>query len=133
MKSWYKHVVSCFGGAPRNKPERNPDFSNLGPKTSTSEDVQCFGLNQNGQLGLGDRRSRGRFENEMGLELPAVQFGTDRHAVRLFNPGGSTMCALLNTAELKCWGDNQEYALGMGIAKNESSGGEPFKMGDDLI
>jgi len=43
------------------------------------------------------------------------------------------MCELLNTAELKCWGDNQEYALGMGIAKNESDGDEPFEMGDDLI
>jgi alpha-tubulin suppressor-like RCC1 family protein len=96
-------------------------------------EVKCFGLNQNGQLGLGDTRSRGRFGNEMGLKLPAVQFGSDRYAVRLFNSGGSTMCVLLNSAELKCWGDNQEYALGMGIVASQNIGDAVGEMGDNLV
>jgi alpha-tubulin suppressor-like RCC1 family protein len=96
-------------------------------------EVKCFGLNQNGQLGLGDRKSRGRFNHEMGSYLPAVDFGTDRYAVRVFNSAGVTMCALLNSAELKCWGGNQGYALGTSIAESDNIGDTANEMGDHLV
>jgi len=95
-------------------------------------EVKCFGLNQNGQLGLNDTRSRGRFPNEMGSNLLVVYFGTDKYAVRLFNSGGNTMCALLNTAELKCWGGNEQYTLGMDISARENIGDEFDELGDNL-
>jgi hypothetical protein len=98
-----------------------------------SDQVKCFGLNRNGQLGLGDRRSRGRFPTEMGNNLQEVKFGTGRYAIRLFSSGGNTVCALLNTAELKCWGGNEGYALGMGIAQDENIGDQPNEMGDALV
>ena len=98
-----------------------------------TREVKCFGLNQNGQLGLNDTRSRGRFPNEMGSNLPVVYFGTDKYAVRLFNSGGNTMCALLNTAELKCWGGNEQYALGMGISARNNIGDEADELGDNLV
>ena len=43
------------------------------------------------------------------------------------------MCALLNSAELKCWGSNQEYALGMDIEKEVNIGDYPDEMGDNLV
>lgn len=39
------------------------------------ETVRCWGDNTVGQLGLGDRRSRGDERNEMGDALPRVSFG----------------------------------------------------------
>jgi alpha-tubulin suppressor-like RCC1 family protein len=34
--------------------------------------IKCWGLNQRGQLGLGDTESRGDAISEMGAALPAV-------------------------------------------------------------
>jgi hypothetical protein len=43
------------------------------------------------------------------------------------------MCALLNTAELKCWGSNEGYALGIGIDEDKNIGDEADEMGDALL
>ena len=37
--------------------------------------VKCWGLNNDGQLGLGDRNARGDVPGEMGDALPAVSLG----------------------------------------------------------
>ncbi|KAJ1471122.1 regulator of chromosome condensation 1/beta-lactamase-inhibitor protein II, partial [Baffinella frigidus] len=99
--------------------------------------VKCFGRNTYGQLGLGDSVHRGHDANTMGDFLPAVDFGTHRHAVRLTNSGTNAMCALLNTAELVCWGHNYEYAsLGTGTLSTEDPlyyiGDVPDEMGDGM-
>jgi alpha-tubulin suppressor-like RCC1 family protein len=36
--------------------------------------LKCFGNNDSGQLGLGDRLMRGRVAGEMGSDLPAIMF-----------------------------------------------------------
>ncbi|KAJ1465803.1 regulator of chromosome condensation 1/beta-lactamase-inhibitor protein II, partial [Baffinella frigidus] len=95
--------------------------------------VKCFGHNAYGQLGMGDSVVRGRDANTMGDFLPAVDFGTHRHAVRLSNSGFHATCALLNTAELVCWGRNYEYVFGMGISKDVHIGDNPGEMGDNLV
>jgi alpha-tubulin suppressor-like RCC1 family protein len=106
--------------------------------------VKCFGRNDAGQLGVGDIIHRGDNANEMGDFLPAVDFGTNRYAVRLFGSGSksSVMCALLNTAELKCWGNNYQYVLGMGFPQYVNISGTleafnigdaPGEMGDNLV
>jgi hypothetical protein len=97
-----------------------------------SEQVKCFGRNNYGQLGYGDTLDRGDGMGKMGALLPAVDFGTNRHAVRLFPSSSDTMCALLNTAEVKCWGHNGHFELGMGIPMNENIGDDAFEMGDNL-
>jgi E3 ubiquitin-protein ligase HERC3 len=98
-----------------------------------NKQVKCFGQNNYGQLGYGDTLDRGDDIAEMGSFLPAIDFGTNRYAVRLFPSSSHTMCALLNTAEVKCWGHNQHLALGMGIPITQNIGDEPFEMGDNLL
>mmetsp|Transcript_32509 Transcript_32509/g.81931 ORF Transcript_32509/g.81931 Transcript_32509/m.81931 type:complete len:95 (+) Transcript_32509:232-516(+) len=42
------------------------------------DSVKCWGHNDNGQLGLGDRFDRGDDEDEMGDKLPRVDLGEER-------------------------------------------------------
>jgi hypothetical protein len=98
-----------------------------------NKQVKCFGRNDYGQLGYGDIFDRGDDIEEMGSFLPAVDFGTNRYAVRLFPSSSDTICALLNTADVKCWGHNGYLALGMGIPVTQNIGDELFEMGDNLV
>ncbi|KAJ1465610.1 regulator of chromosome condensation 1/beta-lactamase-inhibitor protein II, partial [Baffinella frigidus] len=75
--------------------------------------VKSWGLNRYSDLGYGSYVHIGERNSQMGDYLPAVDFGPDRYAVRLFPVGQAAMCALLNTAELKCWGQNQHNVVGM--------------------
>ena len=90
--------------------------------------VKCWGFNDAGTLGLGDRDSRGDEPGEMGDALPAVALGTGRSAVSL--DVGSFACAVLDDGSAKCWGDNEEGALGLGDV--EDRGDQPGEMGDAL-
>jgi E3 ubiquitin-protein ligase HERC3 len=98
-----------------------------------NQQVKCFGQNNYGQLGYGDIFDRGTSIATMGSALPAVDLGTNRHAVRLFPSSSDTICALLNTAEVKCWGSNKYLALGMGLQLNQNIGDEKSEMGDNLV
>jgi len=91
--------------------------------------VKCWGSNDFGQLGLGDTNRRGDGPGEMGDDLPPVDLGTGRAAVSIVSRGAST-CALLDNAELKCWGANSRGRLGLGNTTSRGDG--PGEMGDDL-
>jgi len=65
--------------------------------------LKCWGKNDEGQLGLGDRESRGDGPNEMGDQLPFVDLGTGA-SVELAVAGSLTTCALLSDQRVKCWG-----------------------------
>ncbi|KAJ1464465.1 regulator of chromosome condensation 1/beta-lactamase-inhibitor protein II, partial [Baffinella frigidus] len=67
-----------------------------------NKQVKSWGENDYQQLG------------HHGTHISAINFGPHRYAVRLFPVYESTMCALLNTAELMCWGRNELKKLGMG-------------------
>lgn len=54
-------------------------------------------------------------DNEMGNNLPVINLGTDKVATRLFK-GQESICAQLNTNEVKCWGLNEDAQLGLGRA-----------------
>lgn len=94
-----------------------------------SGNVQCWGVNDQGQLGLGDTESRGDEANEMGVNLPAVNLGTGRTAGQI-SAGGYHTCALLDTDRVKCWGRNLEGQLGQGDTENR--GDDVNEMGDAL-
>lgn len=49
----------------------------------------------------------------MGDQLPAVNLG-DRIATRVATGGDASVCVVLNTNQLKCWGQNNFGQLGLG-------------------
>jgi alpha-tubulin suppressor-like RCC1 family protein len=91
--------------------------------------VKCWGSNESGELGLGDRETRGDEPDEMGDDLPAVDLGAGRKAVSVA-VGTRHTCALLDDGSLKCWGANNWGALGLGDMTTR--GAEPEQMGDAL-
>ncbi len=78
-----------------------------------SHRLKCWGLNDSGQLGLGDLDSRGDVET---LEnLPFVELGGD---VVDFSVGLHHTCALLDDNTVRCWGSNQSGQLGLETNEN---------------
>ena len=91
--------------------------------------VKCWGSNGSGALGLGDTEDRGDAPGELGDALPAVDLGVGRSALAL-DAGWGFTCALLDDRSVKCWGNNQFGALGLG--DTSSRGNAPGEMGDLL-
>jgi len=91
--------------------------------------VKCWGTNNLGQLGLGDTVRRGDQAGEMGGSLPAVNLGTGRTATALAG-GNEHTCALLDNAQVKCWGENTSGKLGLGHTNHMGDGSG--EMGDAL-
>jgi cysteine-rich repeat protein len=92
------------------------------------DSVICWGLNHQGQLGLGDEKSRGDEPGELD-DLRALDLGTGRSAVAI-DAGGTQSCALLDDASVKCWGSGNLGALGTGDSVDR--GDDPGEMGDTL-
>jgi alpha-tubulin suppressor-like RCC1 family protein len=93
--------------------------------------VKCWGGNSVGQLGLGDAEQRGDEPGEMGDALPAVDLGTGRTAVEI-DGGGGFVCALLDDANVKCWGANEPLVEQLGGLSTGHRGDEPGEMGDAM-
>lgn len=91
--------------------------------------VKCWGLNNGGNLGLGDWRARGLGPGEMGAALPTVDLGSGRTATAL-GAGGAHTCARLDDGTTKCWG-NSEYGQ-LGLGDRVARGDHPGELGDDL-
>ncbi|RMF60337.1 MAG: hypothetical protein D6746_07015, partial [Bacteroidetes bacterium] len=91
--------------------------------------VKCWGSNVNGQLGLGDKLTRGDDPGEMGNSLPPIDLGAGRTPTAIA-AGGSFTCARLDNATVKCWGANSDGQLGLGDTSDR--GDAPGEMGDNL-
>jgi alpha-tubulin suppressor-like RCC1 family protein len=91
--------------------------------------VKCWGQNTYGQLGIGDTAHRGDAASEMGDSLPTVSLGTGRTATQL-GAGAFYTCALLDNAQVKCWGSNTYGQLGLGDTSTRGDAGS--EMGDSL-
>lgn len=84
-----------------------------------NDQVKCFGLNGSGQLGYNDMNEYGASPGSMAA-LPAVNLGTGRTAKSLAL-GRSFSCAILDTDDLKCWGENTNGKLGQEVSYNFGS------------
>ncbi len=94
------------------------------------QSVKCWGVNDYGQLGLGDKTSRGSRAGQMGDFLPAVDLGAGRYAVRV-SCGEFHSCAVLDDGSVKCWGSGAAGQLGLG--DTSAPGGTRGTMGDALL
>jgi alpha-tubulin suppressor-like RCC1 family protein len=92
--------------------------------------VKCWGINDNGQLGIGDTIARGGSASDMGDNLPAVNLGAGRTARQIYCGHRST-CAVLDDGTVKCWGLNASGQLGQGDMSDR--GALPSDMGDNLL
>jgi alpha-tubulin suppressor-like RCC1 family protein len=96
--------------------------------------LKCWGANDRGQLGLGDVDKRGDDPNEMGDNLPVVNLGTNltvySGAGSVISAGSTHACAVLNTRQVKCWGEGTNGRLGLG--DTITRGDAPNEMGDNL-
>jgi len=84
-----------------------------------SGDVDCWGLNERGELGDGtdtgpDRCSE---EEEAACSTTPVPVSGLTEATKI-SGGGSFACAALSEGGADCWGDNEEGQLGDGTTKN---------------
>jgi alpha-tubulin suppressor-like RCC1 family protein len=89
--------------------------------------VKCWGINNYGQLGVGDTVTRGDGPGEMGDGLPLIDLGDQSKAVSV---GWTHTCALLEDGAVKCWGRNHAGQLGQGDTQNRGDG--PGELGDAL-
>jgi alpha-tubulin suppressor-like RCC1 family protein len=97
--------------------------------------IKCWGVNADGQLGLGDARTRGALPNEMAVHLPTVDLGehrdqTEPRSVIGIALGFAQSCGLLSNGAVKCWGSGEAGALGSGDV--DARGDGPNEMADAL-
>jgi len=83
-----------------------------------NQDFRCWGINDKGQLGLGNTDTLG--DDEAEVLAPPIDLGTDAaghaHYATLMATGAAHTCALLETGTLLCWGENAGGQLGLGYA-----------------
>lgn len=89
--------------------------------------TKCWGQGANGVLLTGDDNARGILEAVD--TLPAINVGTGR-TVSKISAGSWNACAILDSGELKCWGDGIYGGLGRG--NTISLGDDPGELGDGL-
>lgn len=86
--------------------------------------VKCWGNNNYGRLGLNDKVNRGGAPNEMGKNLPYLNFGDNLKATEL-SMGWGAACAVFENGTAKCWGHGGDQVTGQNINTAISDGVGP--------
>ena len=94
-----------------------------------TNDVVCWGVGGEGQLGTSARLDVGSVAGQMGNSLTSVALGTGRTAIAL-SAGSAHPCAVLDDSTTKCWGSGASGRLGTG--DTVSRGDQPGELGDTL-
>ena len=97
--------------------------------------VRCWGNGGSGRLGYGNTNSIG--DNETPGGFGPVDLGTGRIATAI-SAGNAHTCALLDTAQVRCWGQAANGRLGYGnvtdIGDTETPGGfGPVNLGRPAV
>lgn len=74
--------------------------------------VKCWGLNDNGQLGIGSTAAIGSSSQDMGANLQSALKFEDGEPVQVVS-GYEHACAVLKNNTLKCWGSSFENVTGL--------------------
>lgn len=82
--------------------------------------VRCWGSNIEGQLGQGDLTG---YANKTPAQIPVVNLGPGRTA-RAITLGAAHACALLDNAQVRCWGQNLYGELGQGDTSTTAYAGK---------
>lgn len=90
--------------------------------------VRCWGLGDDGQLGLGSVASIG--DDEPPSAVPAIALGKPAVAVVA---GGYHTCARLETRAIRCWGRGQEGQLGLGDVETIGDDEPPVAVGEVIV
>jgi alpha-tubulin suppressor-like RCC1 family protein len=85
--------------------------------------IQCWGQNTSGQLGDGTTANKDIAVSVMGLDIPIT-------AISL---GAVHTCALLETGDVRCWGNNENYQLGNGTNQNSSLPVDVAELPDRIV
>ena len=93
-------------------------------------DLKCWGGGAFGALGQGETQNRGDGPGEMGDNLPAIDLGVGRHAIKPVT-GALYNCALLDNHKVKCWGTGGAQGA-LGYEDMNARGDQPGEMGDAL-
>ena len=94
--------------------------------------VRCWGSNVYGQLGTGDALNRGDSAGEVAA-LTSIDLGSGHTAKAIYGGLGYSFCAILDDDSLKCWGNNADANLGIGIGSVDTNwGNASSEMGDSL-
>ncbi len=83
---------------------------------TTTGQVRCWGENDIGQLGQGDRNPRTFAVTVKNAAGNGPLTGVVQVAV-----GDDHACALLTSGEVRCWGDNSDFELGSGFISNDKT------------
>ncbi|KAJ1465723.1 regulator of chromosome condensation 1/beta-lactamase-inhibitor protein II, partial [Baffinella frigidus] len=73
-------------------------------------DIKCWGRNNHGQLGIGDTHDRGNNANDMGINLPVLDFGANY--VVSMSQIDMVKCVVRDSADVVCWGVNVKGLIG---------------------
>ena len=79
---------------------------------TVNKDVKCWGRGANGQLGQENAFNIGDSVNEMGDNIPPINFGDDFDLQQLVSSGYQNF-AISTEGKLKCFGDNSYSQLGI--------------------
>ena len=85
--------------------------------------IQCWGQNASGQLGDGTTNDRETAVHVQGIDVPIT-------AIAL---GAVHTCALIESGDVRCWGNNEHGQLGNGTKKNSSIPVEVVELPDKVI
>ena len=117
--------LSSYGNVPIGSKVSQLDISTISFHTcavlSNTGDMKCWGLNNFGQLGYGNKENLG--DNEPLSSYGVISFGKN---VLQLATGFIHTCAVLDGQELKCFGSNifGQIAYGSPIVIGDDEGGE---------
>jgi alpha-tubulin suppressor-like RCC1 family protein len=88
----------------------------------TCDGRTCWGLGEDGQLGLGNTNNRSTVETALNSGMvPTIMWPSERYAVSDRAAGGGHTCAVFGNLTVACAGRNSDGQLGDGTSNNQLS------------